>query len=748
MVSIREAHQHNNEHYNLEQFDVEQWATQILSLNNPSSYQKFKLVWDFCFENSAGSPEQNHCVSNAIEMVEILSTLNMDIDSLCAAVLFPFLDAKIIRREDISEEFDRDILHLVSSIIRMKEIRQLRAIRNGTATLEQIDSIRRMVLAMVNDFRSVVIKLAERITYLRDLINEPREKQVLAAKECFNIYAPLANRLGIGQLKWEIEDFCFRYLHPEEYRLIANKLAEKRITRENYINDFVTNLQDLIRKAHIRAEVYGRPKHIYSIWRKMQRKNVPFEQLYDIRAVRVICDSIEDCYAALGLVQSKYKQIPAEFDDYIANPKSNGYQSIHTVIYGPENNIIEVQIRTEQMHNDAELGIAAHWKYKEGSTDKMTAYDQRIAWLRKLLAWQQEMSESGEIQEPVRSQVFDDRVYVFTPKGDVVDLPTGSTPLDFAYHIHSDIGHRCIGAKVGGKIVPFTYQLKMGDEVEVITQKEANPSRDWLNPNNGFVNSSRARAKIQVWFKKQDRDKNIAAGKQTLENELQPMGLAIKDVEKLLINRYNAHTFEEVLAGIGSGDIRINQLINYINAQFNKPTAEEEDQAVLKQLTQKSNTQTKNNKKNNSNIIIEGVDNLMISMAKCCRPIPGDAIIGFVTLGRGISIHRADCEQLLELKEHAPERIVNAFWNQDEFNSYAIALRVIANDRSGLLRDITTLLANEKVNVMNLSCRSDAKQQVATMDMDLEVNNNDSLKRVINKLSQLPDVIEAKRLSN
>lgn len=747
MVSIREAHQHENEHYSLEQLDVEQWAKHILSLNSQSAYDKFKAVWDFCFEKSAGSAEQNHCFENAIEMVEILSMLNMDIDSLCAALLFPFLDAKIIRREDLSEEFDREILHLVTSIVRMKEIRQLRAIRNGTATAEQIDSIRRMLLAMVNDFRSVVIKLAERITYLRDLIHAPREKQVLAAKECFNIYAPLANRLGIGQLKWEIEDFCFRYLHPDEYRFVANKLHEKRIDRERYINDFVANLQNMMNQDHISAEVYGRPKHIYSIWRKMERKNLTFEDLYDIRAVRIICDKVEDCYAALGIVHSQYKHIAREFDDYVANPKPNGYQSIHTVIYGPKENVIEIQIRTQQMHNDAELGIAAHWKYKEGSTDKMTAYDQRISWLRKLLAWQQEMSESGEIQEQVRSQVFDDRVYVFTPKGDVVDLPTGSTPLDFAYHIHSDVGHRCIGAKVAGRIVPFTYQLKMGDEVEVITQKQPNPSRDWLNPNSGFVNSSRARAKIQAWFKKQDRDKNIAVGKDILEGELAPLDLTIKDVEKLLINRYNAHTFDEVLAGIGSGDVRINQLANYLNAQFNKPTAEEEDQAALKQLTQKSNTQTKS-KKNNSEIVIEGIGNLMVTMAKCCRPIPGDDIVGFVTLGRGVSIHRADCEQLLELKEHAPERIVDAAWNSRNFSSYTMVMRVIANDRSGLLRDITTILANEKVNVLGVASRSDTKQQIATIDMDMEVNNQESLNRVLQKLTQLPDVIEAKRLSN
>ena len=749
MVSIRGAHQHSEEHYSLAQFDVEQWVKQELLLTNPASYKKFREVWDFCFENSAGASEQIFCFQNAIEMVEILSTLNMDINSLCAALLLPFVDSKIIRREDIPEDFDREISHIISSIVRMKEIRQLRAIRNGSATSEQIDSIRRMLLAMVNDFRSVVIKLAERITYLRNLINAPQEEQVLAAKECFNIYAPLANRLGIGQLKWELEDFCFRYLHPDEYRLIAKKLQEKRLDRELYIKQFVSHLQDLMNQDHIRAEVYGRPKHIYSIWRKMERKHLQFEDLYDIRAVRIICDRIEDCYNALGIVHSHYKHIAKEFDDYVANPKPNGYQSIHTVVYGPQDKAIEIQIRTEQMHNEAELGIAAHWKYKEGSTDKMTAYDQRISWLRKLLTWQQEMSESGEIQEAVRSQIFDDRVYVFTPKGDVVDLPAGSTSLDFAYHIHSDVGHRCIGAKVGGRIVPFTYNLKMGDQVEVITQKQPNPSRDWLNPNTGFVNSSRARAKIQAWFKKQDRDKNIAAGEQILQSELEPLNISIKSVEKILINKYNAHSFDEVLAGIGSGDVRINQLVNFINAQFNKPTAEEEDEAALKQIAQKTNIQAKNNNKFNnkkgSEIIIEGVGNLMYTIANCCRPIPGDLIVGFVTHGRGISIHRADCEQLQELKNHAPERITHAVWNNNTQSSYTMVIKIVANDRSGLLRDITTILANEKVNVLGLMSRSDMKQQLATIDVDMEIFDQDSLNRVLNKIKQLPDVIEAKR---
>lgn len=749
MVSVREAHNHLDERYFLAQFDVDQWIVSILEITKPQTQQQLKQMWDFCFEQSAGAKEQEHCFQDAIEMVEILSMLNMDSDSLCAGFLFPFLDAKIVRREDIADKFDQNILSLVTSMIRMKEIRQLRAIKNGQIKGDQIDSIRRMLLAMVNDFRSVIIKLAERIMYLRNLIHAPQEEQILAAKECFSIYAPLANRLGIGQLKWEIEDFCFRYLHPDEYHQIAKRLDEKRSTRERYVENFVSKLQTLINQEQIKAVVYGRPKHIYSIWRKMENKHLAFEQLFDLRAVRVICDKVEDCYAVLSIIHSHYPHLKKEFDDYIANPKPNGYQSIHTVIEGPQDKTIEIQIRTEKMHNDAELGVAAHWKYKEGSTDKMTAYDQRISWLRQVLAWQQEMYENGEIKETVRSQVFDDRVYVFTPKGDVIDLPVGSTPLDFAYHIHSDIGHRCIGAKINGRIVPFATQLKMGDQVDIITQKEPNPSRDWLSPTLGFINSSRSRAKIQAWFKKQDREKNILAGKLILDELLSALNLTLKETESMLIERYNAHTIDEILASLGNGDIRQNQLANFINLQFNKKTAQEEDQAVLKQLNriQTHKAQKESSLQTNSQVVIDGVGNLMSSMARCCRPIPGDFIAGFITQGRGISIHRTDCEQFIELRNHIPERIVQANWNQNKPNHFSLLVRVIGQDRTGLLRDITTVFANEKIMLRGVECRNDAKNEIATFDFEIELKDNAILNRLLLKVAQISGVIEAKRYS-
>ncbi|MGL5117639.1 MAG: GTP diphosphokinase, partial [Plesiomonas shigelloides] len=564
MVAVRGAHLNKDG-----VFALEKW---INSLGlSPEAGTRVSETWRYCEAQIADPEHAGVLLSRGLEMVEILATLSMDIDSLRAALIFPLVSDGVLTPERVEEECGKSIMNLISGVMEMDAIRQLNATQNGSTSSEQVDNVRRMLLAMVEDFRCVVIKLAERIAHLREVKDADEEQRVLVAKECTNIYAPLANRLGIGQLKWELEDYCFRYLHPAEYKRIAKLLHERRIDREQYIDTFVDTLRRYIKESGVQAEVYGRPKHIYSIWRKMQKKMLEFDELFDVRAIRIITERLQDCYAALGVVHTHFKHLPSEFDDYVANPKPNGYQSIHTVVLGPQGKTIEIQIRTRQMHEDAELGVAAHWKYKEGGGNVRSGYEERIAWLRKLLAWQEEISDSGEMLDELRSQVFDDRVYVFTPKGDVVDLPAGSTPLDFAYHIHSDVGHRCIGAKIGGRIVPFTYKLQMGDQIEIITQKNPNPSRDWLNPNLGFVNSSRGRAKIHAYFKKLDRDKNIAAGKEMLEGELSRMGLGVKDVEKLVLERFNVKTMEEVLAGIGGGDLRLNQLVNFLQNRLMKP---------------------------------------------------------------------------------------------------------------------------------------------------------------------------------
>ena len=736
MVAVRDIHLKDN-------FTLDEWVSSLTL--SESDKNQLRTVYQYCL-TLGDEALTNRLLVRGVEMVGILLMLSMDLATLKAAILYPFVEAGLISQEKVNEDFGPKIAKLVEGVLEMEAIRSLQTLHRSETSPEQVDNVRRMLLAMVEDVRAVVIKLAERIACLREAKLADEETRVLMAQEITNIYAPLANRLGIGQLKWELEDLAFRYLHPDTYKQIAKQLDEKRLDRERYIREFVQSLRDALAEAGVEAEVYGRPKHIYSIWRKMQKKHLEFNELFDVRAVRVITKRLQDCYAALGIVHTHFHHIPREFDDYVANPKPNGYQSIHTVVVGEEGKTVEIQIRTEQMHQDAELGVAAHWRYKEGAqaAAKTSTFEDKIEWLRKLLAWQEDLSESGSLLDDLRSQVFEDRVYVFTPKGDVIDLPAGATPLDFAYHVHSMIGHRCIGTKVDGRIVPFTYTLQTGDQVEVITQKEPNPSRDWMNPNSGFLRSSRARAKVATWFRKLDRDKNIAAGKELLEKELDRHNLTLSKVDKVVLERFHAEELEDLLAGIGSGDIRINQLLNYLDTRYNKPTAEEEDRRLLEKLEQKANAPFRPKAKDH--IVVEGVGNLMTHIARCCQPIPGDSIQGFITMGRGVSIHREDCEQLKELSRRNPERLIDAVWGENYSGGYGLTIRILSNDRSGLLRDITTVLANEKINVMGVRSRSNVREQTAEIDMELEIYNINAFNRALAKLSQLNDVISAKRL--
>ena len=729
MVAIRHSHE-----LNPATFELAGWSESLHM--SPVTFDKLQNAWRYSQEKL--DPTQYELMWDGIEMAEILYGLNMDDDSLVAAMLFPLVKGNIIDLVQVKEDFSNQVKNLVKGVLEMENIRQL---SSNSASDLQIDNIRRMLLAMVDDFRCVVIKLAERITYLRTKNRYSEEDIVLAAKECSHVYAPLANRLGIGQLKWELEDYCFRALHPQCYRQIAKfDLGERRVDREKYIANFVADLTASLKEELDEVQVYGRPKHIYSIWKKMQKKNLRFDQLFDIRAVRVIVPKLEDCYTALSIIHTQYKHLPEHFDDYIAQPKPNGYQSIHTVVIGKSDKPIEVQIRTQKMHDDAELGVAAHWKYKEGATAGRSGYEEKIIWLRKLLAWQNDIADSGDVLDEMRSQVFDDRVYVFTPRGEVIDLPKDATPLDFAYAIHSEIGHRCIGAKVAGKIVPFTYNLKMGDQVEIITQKQPNPSRDWLNPNTGFVNTSKARSKIIAWFKKLDREKNIPIGREALEAEMIKLGLTHKQIETYALPRYNLKQMDDLYAGIGGGDIKLNQLSHYLQSRLIKPTAEQEDEAVLKQLNKNSHQ-----KAQNGQVIIEGVGNLMHSIARCCQPIPGDPIVGYITQGRGISIHKADCEQLFELQSLNPTRVVEAQWGSYAGEGLSLTIRIIANDRNGLLRDVSAIMANEKVNVLSVASRIDAKRSLAIINMEIQMNNVAMLNKILARITLLDDVIEARR---
>ncbi|REL30541.1 GTP diphosphokinase [Thalassotalea euphylliae] len=732
MVSVRKSHQ-------ISATSFEHWLAE-LQLSDTKA-QSLQALW---LQVQSKFTDHDIALAKAKEMVEILAELNLDKDSLIAAILTPLIDEQVYDTLEVQEQYGQQVYMLCKGVQQMQAIKTLQQTQTNKVAANQVDNIRKMLLAMVEDVRAVVIKLAERLCYLRLVKNSEEDIRVLAAKETANIYAPLANRLGIGQLKWELEDIAFRYLHPETYKKIAKWLDEKRLAREQYMVDFVDSLQQQLEAVKVKGQVYGRPKHIYSIWKKMQNKSLDFEQLFDVRAVRIIAEELQDCYAALGVVHTNWKHLPSEFDDYVATPKPNGYQSIHTVVLGPEGKSVEIQIRTEQMHQDAELGVAAHWRYKEGSASgKTSGFDEKIEWLRKILQWQEDVSESGEMLDELRSQVFEDRIYAFTPNGDVIDLPVGATPLDFAYYIHSNVGHCCIGAKVFGRIVPFTYQLQTGDQVEILTSKQPNPSRDWLNPNLGYIHSARARAKVQHFFKLLDRDKYIELGKQTLENELTKSQIAEVDLLDAA-KRFNVGSVEDLYAAIGSGNARLQQVVNYLQQQVAKdqPEPEIDPQSLVSQ-------QAANKKPaRNDGVIVSGVGNLMTHMAKCCLPVPGDDILGFITQGRGISVHRSDCEQLANSLEQNPEREIEVQWGHEQQKSYQATLQVTASDRHGLLRDISTIIANERVLITGMASHSDKFKQTTRMSFTVEIANSSMLNRIVTKLRQLDDIIDVKRLSH
>lgn len=745
MVALRETHS--------AAFDFGKWSEDLaLPQEQKELLHKVHL---YSLEKLGGDDAYKAKYSHlSAEITSILMSLNMDFESLQVSFLYPVYEIGKMNKAEVEEKFGPRVAKLLQSVRDMEAIRYLQNLKANQKTSDaQVDRVRRMLLAMVDDVRAVVIKLAERIAVIRDAKYEQEETKMIIAKEVSNIYAPLANRLGIGQLKWELEDLAFRCLHPKTYKQIAACLGERRVEREKYIENFIKELTELLAKEGITGEIYGRPKHIYSIWRKMQKKHLEFNELYDVRAVRVILDKLPDCYAALGVIHTRWQHIPKEFDDYIANPKPNGYQSIHTVVYGDGNKPVEIQIRTEAMHNMAESGVAAHWKYKEGSGQASGA-EERINFLRKLLAWRDDMVESGALLEEFRTQVFEDRVYVFTPRGEVIDLPTGSTPLDFAYTVHTMVGHRCIGAKVDGRIVPYTYQLKTGQQVEIITQKEPNPSRDWINADNGFLKTAKARSKVQAWFRKVDYDRNLVAGSEILDKEVARHNLNLNKDQvasfiKDKLSRFNVKSVDDVMAGIGAGDIKVSQVIGYLQERLGRIASNEQKEEALNALvTSKTNAQLLAQKQNHNkgSIVVDGVGNMMTHIARCCQPIPGDRILGFITQGRGISIHREDCSQLKQLMKDNPQRVVPAEWGDTGGSGFTITIRIIAQDYSGLLRDITTIIAGEKINVLGVRSKIDRQQDVAIIDIDLLLNKIDSLDRTLKKVKEEVNALSVERL--
>ena len=727
--------------------DLSRWVEQLCEFDDTLDHQALLAACEFAeqVEHKQGASdkkwsEDSSSLKTGLEIAQILVDLKLDQETLVAGILYRAVREGQVQLAEITSQFGPVVAKLIDGVLRMAAISNSMNPKDSVVlnAQTQVENLRKMLVAMVDDVRVALIKLAERTCAIRAVKNAPEEKRYRVAREVFDIYAPLAHRLGIGHIKWELEDLSFRYLEPVQYKHIAGLLHERRIDREQYINAVMDELKQELDSAGIEAEISGRVKHIYSIWRKMQKKGLRFNEIYDVRAVRILVPQVRDCYTALGIVHSLWRHIAREFDDYIANPKENGYRSLHTAVIGPEGKVLEVQIRTQAMHEEAELGVCAHWRYKgtdvKGNSDH---YEEKIAWLRQVLEWHEELGDIGGLAEQLRVDIEPDRVYVFTPDGHAIDLPKGSTPLDFAYRVHTEIGHNCRGAKVNGRIVPLTYNLQTGEQVEIITGKNGSPSRDWLNSNLGYVNTSRARAKIVHWFKLQDRDQNVVEGKQMLERELTRLALLPVNFERLA-ERCNLKNSEDLFAAIGAGDVRLTHAVNLAQQLVEPKTSTEPAVPLIpRKPTQHAGSKDE--------VRIEGVGNLMTQMAGCCQPLPGDGIVGYITLGRGVTIHRQDCATALLLASKEPERMIQVSWGSEPVQTYPVDIQIRAYDRSGLLRDVTQILLNEKVNVLAMQTHVNKEENRVQIQLTIEVSGLDSLARLLVQIDGLPNVIEARR---
>jgi GTP pyrophosphokinase len=673
-------------------------------------------------KRATGEPYVTHPIASA----QIVADLGIDPDAVEAALLHDVPEDTEYSLSDIEERFGAEVAHLVDGVTKLSRF------STHSHEQQQAENIRKMLLAMAEDIRVVLIKLADRLHNMRTLYGLPSEKQVRIARQTMEIYAPLAERLGIWQIKWELEDLAFKVLEPDRFRELARLLDTRRKGRESYIDRAIAELRPRLEASDIDADLQGRPKHIFSIWKKMQRKGAEFGEIYDVYAIRVLVDEVRDCYAALGIVHSLWRPIPGQFDDYIAVPKNNLYQSLHTAVIALDGKPLEIQIRTHQMHQVSEVGIAAHWRYKEG-TKSDREYDAKLAWLRQLMDWQRDVSESDatEFVEGIKLDIFQDQVFVFTPKGDIKDLPAGATPLDFAYRIHTDVGHRTIGAKVNNRLVPLDYRLKNGDIVEIVTTKgEHGPSRDWLN----VVRTSHAREKIRQWFKRKDRDENIVHGKESLERELRRLArttIAAVGTDKIaeVAKQLNHESVDDFYAAIGYGAIGAQAVVMRLgvvdDGQSQLPTVAPASQVAR-----------------TGGVRVKGVGDLLVRFAKCCHPIPGDPIVGFITRGKGVTVHLRSC--LTVTNEREVSRLIEVEWDSEPTQTYPIAIRVEAYDRTGLLNDITQVVAENKVNIVaaNVGVSQD---HTAIVTATLQVHSVSQLARVMGRIENLKDVLSVQR---
>jgi GTP pyrophosphokinase len=713
---------------------------------------------------ASGEPYVTHCLAVAA----ILAEMRVPPEVVAAALLHDTVEDTWVTLEDLRRDFSDKIAALVDGVTKLTQLpRGWRgAPQNGTPGNHQMDhvdgyahprlinqrrglpdpdeeaaqivrsrrydvvseTLRKTFLAMGEDVNVVLIKLADRLHNMQTLDAMPEAKRKRIAQETLDIFAPLANRLGIWQMKWELEDLGFRYSQPETYQEIERMLNTRRTQREEEMVAIRKSLERLLAEHKIQAEVSARPKHIFSIYKKMVRKGVPFEMVHDVRGVRIVVPDIPACYATLGVIHTHWRPIPGEFDDYIAVPKDNFYRSLHTAVVYDDGKTLEVQIRTPEMHQNAEYGIAAHWRYKEGSR-RDEDYEKRILWLRSLMEWRQDVQDAREFLDSMQTDVFQDRVYVFTPKGDIIDLPAGSTPIDFAYHVHTDVGHRCRGAKVNGKLVALDYVLKTGDKVEVLTAKRGGPSRDWLNPNLRLVNTQRARSKIRYWFKRQAREQNIAQGKELLDKELHRLGISELNLDRLA-REFDFKNPEGLFEALGCGDIALGRLVNHL-------TLGKEDEAEFFPTARPSSRAAEEE----DTVTVLGLRGLLTNMARCCNPAPGDAIVGYITRGRGATIHRSDCPNILRIQDR--ERLVRVTWGEVK-RTYPVPIRIRAYDRNGLMKDVSSLISDEGINMAGVAV--EVKSNLATFDITLEVRDIAELSRVLDRLENLPNVVEAQRV--
>ena len=724
--------------------NVPLWLSGIEQGRSKKDVQQIEKAAYFAIDAHQGQTRASgeDYVNHTFAVAAIAHELGLDKNSVIAALLHDTVEDTDVTLEDISKQFGTSVAQLVDGVTKMEVIQEFVDHHGGMSKQDaKAESLRKMMLAMVEDARVVLIKLCDRLHNMRTLEPLKPEKQKRIAKETLEIFAPLANRLGVWQIKWELEDLSFRYLEAETYKNIAKKLSERRIDREQYIGEFVAQLKDLLEQQGMTAEIKGRPKHIYSIWNKMQKKNLDFEHIFDVRAVRVLVDNVQDCYAALGLIHTKWKYIAGEFDDYIATPKENSYRSIHTAVIGPEGKVVEVQIRTHDMHEYNELGIAAHWRYKEGSQTSDEAVNNKILWLRQLLEWKDEVADASEFVDRVKDEVFQDRVYVFTPKGKVIDLPYGATPLDFAYSIHTEVGHRCRGAKVNGRMVQLTQKLNTGERVEIITSKNGKPSLDWLNVHLGYIKTRRARSGIQHWFRHENREETIAHGRSMLERELERMNLQDVNLERLAQNM--SMETDDLYFKLADGSIKPSRAAVIAQKMLQPEQSEAEQQPPNIKL--KKGVKAKEEQASSSNVQVSGVGDLMNTLAKCCRPVPGDSITGYITRGSGITIHRVSCPNIIYHKNQSPERVVEVEWGNRQETTYPMSIVIDAFDRKGLLRDIAGIFADEKINVLEMNTRTDVKDQSVQMSMLAEIPGLEAMSKLLYKLEQLPNIQGARR---